>query len=343
MGKKNVTFADIAAYTGFSKTTISRYFNDPDSLTLANQKKIADALTALDYKENKLARSLASGKTEVVGIVVPNLKLHYYGSILDELLSTYEAYGYKFFVFPSNDREDIERRYFEELLAYNIEGLIVLSHTLPSEELKAMDIPVVTIEREDRCTCSVNTDNYSGALEATRRLVELDCDILIHFNTELDSTVPAHDRTRAFRDVCEEAGQAHEVILQEWGGRSTEYIQNLTPVFEGLEARYAGKTMGLFFANDTLANTYLNLILRKYGAFPDRYKLVGFDGSPISRNATVPFSTVEQQVTTIASEAMELLMMQMNERKKRVPRPLPEPIHKKISPVFRERETTMEK
>ena len=47
--KKKVTFADIAAYTGFSKTTISRYFNDPDSLTLENQQKIADALTALDF------------------------------------------------------------------------------------------------------------------------------------------------------------------------------------------------------------------------------------------------------------------------------------------------------
>ena len=54
MKSKKVTFADIAAYTNFSKTTISRYFNDPDSLTLENQQKIADALVALDYKENKV-------------------------------------------------------------------------------------------------------------------------------------------------------------------------------------------------------------------------------------------------------------------------------------------------
>ena len=43
MKQKKVTFADIAAYTGFSKTTISRYFNNPDSLTLENQEKIAHA------------------------------------------------------------------------------------------------------------------------------------------------------------------------------------------------------------------------------------------------------------------------------------------------------------
>ena len=56
MAKKQVTFADIAEYTGFSKTTISRYFNHPDSLTLENQEKIAKALDELGYRKNKLAR-----------------------------------------------------------------------------------------------------------------------------------------------------------------------------------------------------------------------------------------------------------------------------------------------
>ena len=96
MKTKKVTFADIAKYTGFSKTTISRYFNDPDSLTLENQQKIADALEALDYKENKVGRILASGRTEFVGIIIPNLYMHYYSEMLNQILSTYEKYGYKF-------------------------------------------------------------------------------------------------------------------------------------------------------------------------------------------------------------------------------------------------------
>lgn len=58
MGKKNITFNDIAKYTGFSKTTVSRYFNNPDSLTLKNQQIISDALDKLNYQENKVARIL---------------------------------------------------------------------------------------------------------------------------------------------------------------------------------------------------------------------------------------------------------------------------------------------
>ena len=77
MSKKNVTFADIAKYTGFSKTTISRYFSNPDSITLENQDKIAHALKTLNYKENKLARVMANGKTEIIGVIIPNLYMHY--------------------------------------------------------------------------------------------------------------------------------------------------------------------------------------------------------------------------------------------------------------------------
>ena len=74
--KKNITFSDIAQYTNFSKTTISRYFNNPDSLTLENQEIIANALEELNYKENKVARILANGKSEFVGIIIPNLFYH---------------------------------------------------------------------------------------------------------------------------------------------------------------------------------------------------------------------------------------------------------------------------
>ena len=86
MGKKNITFNDIAKYTGFSKTTVSRYFNNPDSLTLKNQQIISDALDKLNYQENKVARILANGKTEFIGVIIPNLYLHYYSEMLNQIL-----------------------------------------------------------------------------------------------------------------------------------------------------------------------------------------------------------------------------------------------------------------
>lgn len=126
MSKKQVTFADIAEYTNFSKTTISRYFNHPDSLTVENQEKISQALDTLGYKKNKLAKVLANGKSEFIGIIVPNLYLHYYSEMLTQFLSSYSDYHYKFLVFASEHGAEEEQQYIEELLSYQIEGLIVL-------------------------------------------------------------------------------------------------------------------------------------------------------------------------------------------------------------------------
>ena len=119
MAKKQVTFADIAEYTGFSKTTISRYFNHPDSLTLENQEKIAKALDELGYRKNKLARVLANGKSEFVGIIVPNLYLHYYSEMLTQLLRSYSDYHYKFLVFVSDGGPEKEMQYLDELMVIN--------------------------------------------------------------------------------------------------------------------------------------------------------------------------------------------------------------------------------
>ena len=341
MKSKKVTFADIAAYTNFSKTTISRYFNYPDSLTLENQKKIADALVALDYKENKVGRILASGRTEFVGVIIPNLYMHYYSEMLSQILSTYEKYGYKFLVFAGNEHADIERQYIQELMAYNIEGMIILSPTIPSIELASYHVPVVGIEREDRYISSVNTDNYMGGVQAASLLRESDCDILVHVNADMKEDAPAYGRVRGFVDTCEENHVPYELILTHLGSTFEESREKVSEILDRINEKYPGKKKGIFMPNDTHANVLLNLLFQRYGKLPETYQIIGFDDSPISREAVIPTSTVGQQISVIAGEAMEILSQQMNERKKRRPIPIKEPVHRIIPPVLIRRGTTV--
>lgn len=340
MSERKVTFDDIARHTNFSKTTISRYFNNPDSLTLKNQEIIAQALIELDYKENKVARILASGKTEFVGIIVPNLYLHYYSEMLNQILASYERFGYKFLVFAGNSNEAVERRYIQELLAYNIEGMIVLSHTIPSEELASYNLPIVTIEREDRYTCSVNTDNYMGGIQAASLLYKNHCDILIHVNVVVPDYVPAYGRIQGFLDICKEHQLPHELLLKDLGNSYNENKKAIQEIAEYLNRKYSGKRKGIFLANDTYANMLVNYLIQLHGSLPDDYRIIGFDNSPISSEAVIPTSTVGQQIDAIANTAMEILVEQMNERKKRRPSFPSEPIHKVIPPILFNRETT---
>lgn len=93
-------------------------------------------------------------------------------------------------------------------------------------------------------------------------------------------------------------------------------------------------------ATDTHANILLNLLVRRYGKLPSDYCIVGFDNSPIASEAVIPITTVGQQIDCIADTAMNLLVQEMEERKKRQPKPLSAPVHKSIPPQLIIRETT---
>ena len=249
----------------------------------------------LDYKENKVGRILASGQTEFVGIIIPNLYMHYYSEMLSQILATYETYGYKFLVFSGNARADVERKYIEELLAYNIEGMIILSPTISSRELASCHVPVVGIEREDEFISSVNTDNYMGGVQAAGLLRKSGCDILIHVNAKMPDSVPASGRVHGFEDTCRDYHVPYELILTHMGNTFDENKAKVLELIDYMEEKYPAQKKGVFMPNDTHANVLLNALMQKYGKLPDTYQIIGFDNSPISREAVIPISTVDSR------------------------------------------------
>ena len=133
------------------------------------------------------------------------------------------------------------------------------------------------------------------------------------------------------------------MFIQDLGNDYKETQAELQKILDSIEAKYKEKRKGIFVSNDTYANILQNLLIRKHGCFPEDYYLVGFDNSPVSQQAVFPISTIGQQIDCIAREAMKILVEQMDSQKKRIPAPLPDPVHKTIEPILFRRETTEKK
>lgn len=338
MAKKNITFNDIASYTGFSKTTISRYFNRPESITEEHRKIIQDALEALNYRENKVARILANGTTEFIGIILPNFYNAYYQDILSNILSTFETFGYKYIVFSSDGNADTERKYIQELLAYKVEGLLMFSHTLPSEELAELPIPVVGIEREDQYISSVNCDNYTGSIMAMKLLKSHSCSVFVHINTPTLKSTPSFSRITGFMDYCIENGLNYEVMIKNMGVHRENVKAQMTSILDSLETIYPEEKIGMFFSNDTDANEFLKLLIRKYHTLPDRYRIVGFDGSRLAQAAIYSITSIGQNIDSITQRALHILSEQIKSQKETGTKPGIE--HQVIAPQLVLGETT---
>lgn len=181
---------------------------------------------------------------------------------------------------------------------------------------------------------------YSGGVQATSLLIRNKCDVILHINSIFPDTLPTYGRIRGFEDICNEHHVVHELIQRNLGNTYQETLTQLKNIFNEIEEKYPSQKKGVFLANDTYASMFLNLIFQKYGKLPKDYQIVGFDDSPIASEAILPITTVGQQIEKIAQTAMELLVLQMNEMKKRKPTPLKEPVHKQITPVLIRRDTT---
>ena len=165
-------------------------------------------------------------------------------------------------VFVSDRGPEEEEQYIDELMAYQIEGLIVLSHTLSSEKLASYQIPVIAIEREAKYICSVTTDNYMGALQATNLLIRDKCDILVHINVNIPDFIPAYKRILAFKETCQEHNVPYELNLNVAGDSYQDIFAQMHRIFTDIDEKYADKKKGIFLSNDTYANMFLNLIFQ---------------------------------------------------------------------------------
>ena len=164
--------------------------------------------------------------------------------------------------------------------------------------------------------------------------------VVLHINVNVNKSIPAYDRIRAFQATCEEYHVPYDIDLSVEGDSYHEILNVIREIFNKIEAKYPNQKKGIFLANDTYANMFLNLIFQKYGKLPPTYEIIGFDNSPIASESILPITTVGQQIDVIAQTAMELLVQQMEEQKKRAPKPLEKPIHKQITPVLIRRNTT---
>ncbi len=131
-------------------------------------------------------------------------------------------------------------------MAYKIEGLIVLSNTISSEELASYKLPVVTIERECDHVCSVSTDNYLGGVQATSLLIRNKCDVILHINSIFPDTLPTYGRIRGFEDICNEHHVVHELIQRNLGNTYQETLTQLKTYLTKLKKNIPHKKRGSF-------------------------------------------------------------------------------------------------
>ena len=161
------TSADVARLAGVSQSAVSRVFTDGASASAKTSAKVKEAAEQLGYRPNRLARSLLTGKSYMVGLVVAYLDNYFYPDVLEKLSKALQQQGYHVLIFMAAQTAKNIDNVVEEILEYQVDAIVTASVALSSElvdRCQSEGIPIVQFNRvqEQSRFSSVTTDNVKG-------------------------------------------------------------------------------------------------------------------------------------------------------------------------------------
>ncbi|WP_300033963.1 LacI family DNA-binding transcriptional regulator [uncultured Roseobacter sp.] len=307
MAEMRITAAHVAAKAGVSQPTVSRVFTPGSRVSPDKVKRVQEAARELGYRPNTLARSLNTGRSHTIGIVLAYLKNPFYAEALEKLSEHLSARGYHVMVFFAMNMAEEVDGVVEGLLAHQVDGIILASTSMSNRltaRLQELNMPFVLFNRgqDDRALPSVTASNYDGGLLAGRFLAAGGHKRIAHI-AGWKKSINGRDRQRGFVDGLAEYGMQPFAIIDSHYRRTMAADATLE-LFKGPEVPDA-----VFVGNDHMAFAVLetlrcDLKLR----VPEDVSVVGYDDVAMSAWKTFDLTTLRQPVNRMVEETVAMLL-----------------------------------
>lgn len=304
----NATIFDVAKEAGVSYSTVSRVITNYEHVKPDTRKRVQEAMQKLGYVANLKARSLAGGRSQVVGLMVYDFENSYQIGIIKGIDDEVSILGYDLMLATTRRRKGKERRYIKQLTNGLVDGLlIILPRDLEAyvKDLHERGFPYVLIDHRGISAQdnTVNVTNYQGAYDATKYLIDLGHRRIgiIAAPQHIDS---ASDRLQGYKAALAD----FEVPIDNDLIRSGIYIEQTgTDCMNDLLALSRPPT-ALFCCSDVLAIGAMKALSDRNLRVPEDVSIIGFDDVPEASYTTPSLTTVKQPLNEIGRVATRVLL-----------------------------------
>ena len=289
-----VTIAEVAARAGVGAGTVSRVLNDSPRVRSETRARVLEAIEALQYRPNPLARALSRGRCQTVGVVVPFFTHASAVERLRGVVAGLEASRYDLVLF--NVESPVHRdEHFAALTGRDrADGLLVMSLPPPErdlERLRGAGVPVVLVDCTARGVPTVVTDDVEGGRIATRHLVALGHTRIAFIGDDPDNPLgftASSKREKGYREVLAEAGLRPRRTYVRYGGHDRAIARRLAAHLLALRE----PPTAVFASSDVQALGALEAVRDAGLHAPADLSVVGFDDIEVSAYAGL--TTVRQ-------------------------------------------------
>jgi len=306
-----LTLEDIAKQVGVSRSTVSRVVNESPNVSPEVRKRVLKAIQATGYLPNAAARSLASQRSRMIGLVLPRSVSSFFTDPFFPQLTQGVAYSCNnndltLSLFLVGNIEDEEKIYPRISRRGLLDGVLVQAgqpEDMLIDRLAKSNLPTVIIGRPFQLegVNYIDVDNIQAAISATRHLINLGYKRIATITGSKGSAVTI-DRLEGYKKALQNAGrEVQESLIAE--GDFSEGSG-----YRAMKILLEQKPDAVFAASDSMATGAMRAVLENGLKIPDEVAFVGFDDLPLAVLSDVKLTTVHQPITNLGVKAVELLM-----------------------------------
>jgi len=334
---KKVTIHDIAQKLNITASTVSRALNENPRISEDTRERVRKMAEELHYEPNLIASALRSGKTQLIGMLVPTINRAFFSAIVRGVEEVANSLGYHVIVSQSNENFRKEQNAIKAFLNIRVEGVIAsvgkntekFDHF---EQVLERKLPLVLFDRttEKFNTDQVVIDDFEGGYKATAHLIEQGCQRIAHFTNAKTINIYS-ERYKGYQKALEDNSLPFDQDLVLKGGLQLEDGRRHTAFL-----LQSGRTFdGIFSSSDYAVIGAMQQLKDQGIGVPDDVALVGFSNEPFTSFTQPALTTVNQFPIAMGHTAAELFFKALKK-----PIPTYNPRKKMIAPELIIRESS---
>lgn len=310
----SVQIKDVARKAGVSLTTVSRVLNNEKYVSDRLKNKVLEAIEELNYTPNHIARSLVRKKTNLFGVIVPDITSSFYSTILSSIEEAAGDYGYNLLVCNIMEDEEKELKYLNIFSEMRVEGIIIMHEKINNEIkrfLEKTEIPIIfsSVKPINQKYPSVIVDDYKAAYDATKYLIDLGHERIALLGGDMRDITSGQNRYVAFRNALTTHGS--DVMY--------EYIKfgdyKMNSGYELMQELLQCDPMptAVFAVSDDMAVGAMNCVRDNQLSVPEDISIIGFDGSKFTEIVRPRLTSMEQPIHQMGLETVHALLRLIEE------------------------------
>lgn len=318
---EKVTAQQVARRAGVSQSAVSRVFTPGASVSEKMATRVREAAEELGYRPNILARAMVSGRSRIVGFVVAYLDNYFYPEAIEKLSNAMQKRGYHLLMFMASQTTGSIDDVVDEILDYQIDGLIFASVALSSSIVRrcqAAGVPVVLFNRRQDMEgiSSITSDNFAGGRKIGEYLIACGHK-RIGYIAGWEGASTQRDREAGLMAALKT--HSMDLFAREVGNfRKEGAIEAALSMFDKPSEQ---RPDAVFVANDHMAFHVLDVLRhRLHMRVPEDVAVVGYDDVPPAAWPAYDLTTVRQRANLMVEETVNTLIQHVENPKNFIPR-----------------------